>query len=43
MGDKSVATGVLNFAHASIGIIIFLLFLLLCAPVMNESVSQSCE
>ena len=42
MGDKSVATGVLNFAHASIGIII-IIFLLLCAPVMNGSVSQSCE
>lgn len=28
MGDKSVATGVLNFAHASTGIIIIFIFCL---------------
>ena len=38
-GDNRVATGVFNFAHTNIGIIIFLL----SAPIMNKSAVQSCK
>lgn len=38
-GDNRVATGVFNFAHTNIGIIIFLL----SAPIMNKSTVQSCK